>query len=135
MNPTRFLLPALLASPLLLALEPRADALTFHPAKETSLTKTNDITVSFELGDMTVMVDGNDMSGQIPADFSGEMSMSLTWIDKYIDIDAAEGKPLELIRSYEEMTGSMDMNAGSESHNTEIPEFDALSGKSIKFKW
>ncbi|HTF90765.1 MAG TPA: hypothetical protein VK843_20260 [Planctomycetota bacterium] len=129
----RFILPALLASPLLLALEPRGDALTFHPAKESSLTKNNEITMSFELGDMTMMVDGSDMSGQIPADFTGEMNMSITWIDKYLDLK--DGKPLELIRSYEEMKGSMDMNAQGESHNTEIPEFDALSGKAIKFKW
>jgi hypothetical protein len=33
------------------------------------------------------------------------------------------------------MKGSMDMNGGGQSNNTEIPEFDALSGKSIRFKW
>jgi hypothetical protein len=134
MNPTRFILPALLASPLLLALEPRGDALTFHPAKDSTLTKVNDITMSFELGDMSVMVDGADMSGQIPADFNGEMDMSMTWTDKYVDFKQ-DGSPAELIRTYDEMRGSMDVNAGGESESNDIPEFDALTGKSIKFKW
>lgn len=133
MNPTRILLPALLASPLLLALEPRGDALSFHPAKTSSLTKTTQIEVSFELGDITMIVSGNDMSGQIPGDVAGEMDMSMTWTDKYVDLK--DGKPLELIRSYDEMSGTMDMNGGGDSNSSEIPEFDALSGKSIRFKW
>ena len=133
MNPTRFFLPALLASPLLLALEPRGDALTFHPAKDSTLSKTNEITMSFELGDLSMVVDGNDMSGQIPADASGDMSMSMNWTDKYVNLK--DGKPLELIRSYDEMKGSMNMNGAGQSNSNEIPQFDALSGKSIKFKW
>ena len=134
MNPTRFLIPALLASPFLMALEPRVDALTFHPAKDSTLTKTNEITLTFELGDSTIMADGNDAAGQIPADVGGEMNMSMTWTDKYVNLDK-EGKPLELIRSYDAMKGSMDMNGGGESKSNDIPEFDALVGKSIKFKW
>jgi len=134
MKSTRYLLSALLASPFLLALEPRGDALTFHPAKASSLTKVNEITMSFEMGDMSIIVDGNDMAGQIPADASGEMNMTMTWVDKYIDFKK-DGAPSELIRSYEEMKGSMDMSGAGESNSNDIPEFDALSGKSIKFKW
>lgn len=133
MNQTRFLLPALLASPFLLALAPRGDALSFHPAKDSSLSKVNETTMSFELGDMSVIVDGNDVSGQVPADAKGEMNMSMNWTDKYVDLK--DGKPLELIRSFDTMKGSMDMSGAGNSHNSEIPEFDALSGKSIKFKW
>ena len=136
MNATRLLLPALLASPLLLALEPRADGLTFHPAKDSSLTKSTDIDMSFELGDISVVLNGNDMSGQIPTDVSGAMKMSMTWTDTYVELDSKDNnKPLELIRSYDAMSGSMDMSGGGESNNNEIPDFDALSGKSIKFKW
>src|SRR5688500_19800730 len=112
MNPTRFLLPALLASPLLLAMEPRGDALTFHPAKDSSLTKISEMTMSFELGDISVIVSGNDMSGQIPGDVAGDMDMSMTWTDKYVDLK--DGKPLELIRTYDEMSGSMAMSGGGE---------------------
>jgi hypothetical protein len=133
MNFTRLLLPALLASPLLLALEPRGDALTFHPAKDSSLTKVTEIEMSFSLGDITLIVGGNDMGGQIPGDVSGDMDMSMTWTDKYVDLK--DGKPLELIRTYDEMSGSMDMNAAGQANSNDIPDFDALSGKSIKFKW
>ncbi|HUR29132.1 MAG TPA: hypothetical protein VM509_13165 [Planctomycetota bacterium] len=134
MNPTRYFLSALLASPVLLALEPRGDALTFHPTKDSTLTKVNEMTMSFELGDMSVIVDGNDVAGSIPADISGEMNMSITWTDKYVEFKK-DGAPKELIRSYEEMKGSMDMNGAGDSKTNDIPEFDALSGKSIKFAW
>ncbi len=133
MKSTRLLLPALLAAPFLLALEPRGDELSFHPKKDSALAKNTEISMSFELGVMSIIVDGNDMGGQIPDDVSGTMDMSMIWTDKYIDLK--DSKPLELIRSYEEMKGSMDMNAAGNSNNNEIPDFDALSGKSIKFKW
>lgn len=130
---TRFVLPALLASPLLLALEPRGDALTFHPAKDSSLTKVSEMSLSFEIGDISMIVSGNDMSNSIPADVGGDMTMNMTWTDKYVDTQ--DGKPMELIRSYGDMEGSMEMGGGGETENNEIPEFDALSGKSIRFKW
>ncbi len=133
MNPKRFLLPALMASPLLLALAPLADGLNFNPAKGSSLSKNTEINMSFELGDMTVVVDGQDMSGQIPADASGNMDMTMGWTDKYVDLK--DGKPLELIRTYDEMSGSMEMNGGGESDSNDIPDFDALSGKTIRFTW
>src|SRR5687768_14607654 len=124
MNPTRFLLPALLATPLLLALEPRGDALTFHPAKESSLTKVSEMTMEFSLGDVSIVVSGQDMSSNIPDGVGGDMAMSMTWTDKYVDLK--DGKPLDLIRTYEEMTGSVEFSGGGEQESNEIPEFDAL---------
>lgn len=136
MNATRFLIPALLASPLLLALEPRGEGITFHPSEDSSLTKHTQLDLSFEIGDLSMIVNGNDMSGQVPADVSGAMTMAMTWTDKYVKLDGKDGnKPLELIRSYDEMSGKMDMNGGGESDSNDIPEVDALVGKSIKFKW
>src|SRR6202008_1714001 len=124
----------LLATPLLLALEPRGDGLSFHPAKDSSLTKATEITMSFELGALSIVVDGTAVSGQIPADGSGNMEMSMTWTDKYVDLEK-DGKPLDLIRSYDEMKGNMDFSGNGESNSMDIPEFDALSGKSLRFDW
>jgi hypothetical protein len=49
--------------------------------------------------------------------------------DKYVDVK--EGKPLELLRTFDDM--SLDTRDGDEKHSVE--EFAAIQGKTVRFKW
>ena len=126
---SRHLLTALLATPLLLALEPRADNVSFHPEDGSSLAKDYGIEFTFVLGDITAYIDGQDLSESVPADFELVGDTSLTITDQYVE--TLDGKPLQLIRTFDSM--EMYWEAMDESGDAE--EFAELEGKSVKFEW
>jgi len=126
---TRLPLSALAASPLLLALAPVAADVSFRPADDSRVSRTYAIDLEFELGDLSVVVDGQDVSEMLPADFQGTTELVMKVTDHFVR--SAGGRPLELIRSYEEMSGETSAMGESQS----MDGFDALEGKQVRFVW
>ena len=107
MKPLHFLAPCLLAAPLLVALEPRGDSLSFHPADGTTVSKQAELHVSVDLGDVTVEADGQDISEQIPGDMSAVVDVAMSWTDKYVEVEKDKNRPTDLIRTYESQLGRL----------------------------
>ena len=126
---SRKLLTVLLATPLLVALQPRGDNVAFHPEDGSSLSKDYGIEFTFSIGDITAYADGQDLSEGIPADFELLGDTSITVTDEYVE--TVNGKPLQLIRTFDSM--EMYWEAMDESGDAE--GFDELEGKSVKFVW
>jgi hypothetical protein len=126
---SRHLLTAVLSTPLLLAVEPRADDVNFSPEDGSSLAKEYTIDLTLGVGDITAYVDGQDLSESIPADFElmAEFAMEVT--DEYVE--TVEGVPHELIRTYD----SMEFYWEADEESGDAEELAELEGKSVKFKW
>ncbi|MEO6708370.1 MAG: hypothetical protein ABI054_12945 [Planctomycetota bacterium] len=120
---------ALLIAPLLLALSPRADEISFHPEDGSKLTKQFTITGEIELGDVTLDVNGQDMTGELPSDVSAGFEVTAQIVDRYVKVEG--GKPLELLRQFLQFSGSY--HAMEESGST--GDFDGLGSRKVRFKW
>lgn len=130
MQSVRSFRSALFVAPLCLALTPVVDDVAFHPKDGTEVTKVFGNSMEFALDDITMSLDGNDMSDAIPID-EAQMTMesSVTITDKYVTV--AEGRPTELLRSFDAIDSSIE--AGAETTSNE--ELEKLEGKKVSFKW
>jgi hypothetical protein len=123
-------LSALLAAPLLCALSPLADDVSFHPSDGSDVTRRYTVELDFELGDLSIVADGQDISEMVPTDqMNGAAQLAMKVTESFVR--TADGKPLELIRSFEEMSGE----AGPEGSKEAIEDFDKLQGKRVRFVW
>jgi hypothetical protein len=127
---SKHLLTALVAVPCLMALEPRADEVHFAPSEGSSLKKTFGIEFSLALGDLTMIANGMDASGGIPADLEVFLEIAMTVVDTYDDMEAE--KPLDLIRLYD--SRSLTWETPNESSSGD-EEFEGLAGKQVRFQW
>lgn len=121
--------PALLSLPLLLAAAPIVAELGFQPPEGAKATRDYSIGIDFELGDLTVIADGQDMSEMMPGDFDGKAELSMQTQDHFVR--SAGGRALELIRTYASIEASME--AGGEAQD--MGGSDDLEGKSVRFLW
>jgi hypothetical protein len=121
--------PALLALPLLLAAAPIVAELGFQPSDGSKATRDYSIQFDFELGDLTVIADGQDMSEMMPGDFDGKGELKIQTQDHFVR--SAGGRALELIRTFGTIDASME--AGGESQD--MDGSDDLEGKSVRFLW
>jgi len=120
----------LLGSLLLLAYQPPVDQVQFHPADGFELAKTFTMSGSFELGDISMVVSGQDMSGMIPIeDASGSAEMTLSVVDHYVK--TVDGKPIEFAREFVKSGAEWEM--AEESGDQE--DWIELDGETIVFKW
>ena len=121
---------ALLGSLFLLAFQPAADKVEFRPAEGAELAKTFTMGGNFEVGDMTMVVDGQDMSGSIPLDAaSGEFKMGFEVADTYVK--TVDGRLVEFTREFVKSTSEVDMGEQSESEDNWMK----LDGETVKFTW
>lgn len=117
--------------PLLLALQPRADRVTFAPESGSSFQKQFEVAFDLTLGDLTMMVGGMDMSEGVPSDFELSTEIGLSVVDTYVEVE--DGVPLELLRRYEDFEAHWETPDGSgEADDGPLSELD---GKQIRFKW
>ena len=128
---TQLLRPTvLLSAAALFAFSPAGDSVDFHPADGSDAAKSFTLNGSFEVGDLSVTVDGMDMSQQIPLDQAKlGFDLALAIVDHYVK--TADGKPTELHRDYVSSKSSADM--GAENKSTDNPF--KLDGKTVVFKW
>lgn len=123
-------LSLLFATPILLALAPRADVVTFHPDSGSSASKSYEITGNLSLGDFSMFVNGQDMSAMVPMeDVEVDFSMMMDVSDEYVSVE--DGKMLELVRLYESIEGSWE----APDDSGEMDELDDLVGKKVRFAW
>lgn len=123
-------LSALLAAPLLALLPPVADDLSFHPSDGTEVTRLYSLDLAFQLDDLSAVVAGQDISEMIA---QGDMSVAAEIALKVTEsfVRSAEGRPLELIRYFEETRGEI----GPEGESEPIDNVDELEGKRVRFLW
>ncbi|MCP3917482.1 MAG: hypothetical protein GY711_18210 [bacterium] len=126
---SRFLFTALIATPLLLALQPRADAVHFQPEDGSSLAKEFSIEFTLSVGDITAFIDGQDLSEGIPADLELAAEAAMLVTDEYLE--TVDGVPHEFIRTYD----SLELYWEADDDSGEVDEFSELEGKSVKFDW
>lgn len=130
MNAARALRSALFVAPLCLALAPVGDELSFHPKDGSAVSKTFATNLEFGVDDLTISVDGNDVSEMVPLDQAHmNMSSSVSITDTYVKV--ADGRPTELLRSFDAIDSKVE--AGSETKSNE--DLEKLEGKKVSFKW
>ena len=115
---------------------PRADTPAFHPAADAGLTKTFVQTVSFQLDDFSLDVDGQDMGGMMGAfEASADLETGITVHDTYLA--SAQGRPERLKRAFETLkfAGTMVVGAGGEVQEEPMESSSPLEGRTVAFTW
>ncbi|HVS19323.1 MAG TPA: hypothetical protein VMT18_12030 [Planctomycetota bacterium] len=128
MHPLRSTL-AFVVLPVALAAAPWSSDLGFHPPDDSKVTREYSIQFDFELGDLTMIADGQDMSEMVPGDFEVTGELRLQVDDHFVR--SGGGRALELIRTYAEIVANME--AAGESQDFEGA--DKLEGKTVRFLW
>jgi hypothetical protein len=129
---TRPFRPSVLAAaPFLVLLTPAADEVSFRPANGSSAAKVFTLETKLELGDFSLDVNGQDMSGNIelPGDASFGFDVTARIVDHYVKVEG--GKPLELVREFRGT--EFEWFAADETGSDD--EARDLDGKSVVFRW
>jgi hypothetical protein len=127
MNRSRLL--ALVALPLSLALTPWSADLDFKPEDGSKAKRHYSVELDFELGDITVVADGQDLSEMVPGDFEATVEIKVQTNDHFVR--TAGGRPLELIRTFDALEGEVSGMGESQP----IDGLGDLVGKSVRFLW
>jgi hypothetical protein len=135
-KPRVFPFPVVLV-PLALAADWAADRPSYQPKAGTTLSKHIVVESELELDDMTMEMNGQDMSeraGQVEVSLKGTMELSVT--DHYETL--GDGRPTKLKRSFDEISSvthrsSSNPMAGSEEKD--IPLKSELEGSTVVFSW
>lgn len=110
------------------------DGIAFHPEAGTTLDKVFEISSEFALDSVSLMVDGQDvgaMLGQV--ELTVESSATVAVSDVYKAV--ADGRPLELLRTFERLENAMTMSFSQAPEMPEIAVESELEGKTVAFKW
>ncbi len=123
---------ALFAAPLLLALALPADEVAFHPKPDLELKKELKITAELKPEKIVCTVNGEPAPSE---NFGGlneqpvRFKLVVAATDKYVQ--TKEGRPTDLLRTFD----SLRLGAESGAEKDDAPKFDALEGKTVRFKW
>lgn len=133
---SRSFLPLVLV-PLALASDWAGDKPSFQPKQGTTLSKRVSIQNELELDDMSMEVDGQDMSeiaGQIEVTLKVTTELAVT--DSYESVSA--GRPGKLKRSFDEISSVTHVSQSSAMAGDEekdIPLKSELEGRTVVFSW
>jgi hypothetical protein len=122
---------ALLAAPLMLALDLRSDVLSFHPEAGSSVDKELAITGAMYIDDILLNVDGEEMPAEMLGeitDMAFEFEASEEVTDQYVK--SGDGRALVLLRTFNDV--AISLTAGGESQEPEIAE---IIDSTVKFTW
>jgi hypothetical protein len=130
---TKTLIAALVSAPCLAGLGIRGDTIELRVADGIELRKELTVEMTFTLEDASMEADGEDMSEGIPGDleFAADGEISVT--DRYVAVRA--GKPVELIRRFESISGRWSAEGGGQSESGDVPDIGDLEGHSVRFAW
>ncbi|MFT4647447.1 MAG: hypothetical protein ACI9X4_000659 [Glaciecola sp.] len=126
-----------LATPFLLSMDPRGDSVTFAPAEGSSISKTFTLTHGFELDDMAMLMNGNDMGMEM--EMNVQSSQTITVADTYSKMDGAT--PTMLTRTYSDgamelITESAVSAMGTDQNNDATGEGGShLNDLTVIFSW
>jgi len=134
MGTVRALLPAFGAG-FAFTLGGSADKVAFDPQPGSSVTRTFTLAGEFQLDDLSMIVNGQDIAGMLPA-----LELSITRDTKIEVTDTfksvAGGRPTELVRAFDAVTEAMRFEMTPAE--AEMPEFtssSALEGETVVFRW
>ena len=130
---TKTLLAALLTAPCLAGLGWRSDEIQFRVEDGVELRKELTIEMTFTLDDANVEADGENLSEGFPGDLELVAKGELSVTDRYVTVRA--GKPVELIRRFESISGRWSAEGGGSSESGDVPDIDDLEGRSVRFAW
>jgi len=120
----------------LLAGQPASSELVFQPAEGSSLTRQFVYTTEMALDDMSIEVDGEDMTPMI-GDVGMEIENTMTYVvtDDFVEVD--DGKVIQLQRTFDELAGESEVqvDAAVASESTEATSSSELVGASVLFTW
>lgn len=131
---TRPLLPAF-GIALLFSSARTGDEVSFHPAEGSTVRRSVTVDGDFQLDDLSVVVDGQDM-GQALGAF--EMSMEQRTHIAVLDVFGAltGGRPKTLKRTYETLESSVGMTmSGPVSQSQDTASSSDLEGETVVFTW
>jgi len=136
MKHKRNLLASALLVPALLAMNSLGESPTFSPKAGSTLTKMLTTTTTLSMEDMSMVMNGQDMSDMMEMEMETEVVVSAKIVDTYDEV--ADGRPVKLTRTYEEL-GS-DTNVKSSNPMTGDVDLDAagsssLEGQTVVFSW
>ena len=129
----------LFLTPALLAMAPTATVvqeLKFAPADDTTLTKTFATDMEFNLDDLSIMVDGQDVSAMMGAfemSMTSESEISVT--DTYMGV--ADGRPTKLKRTFDALESNTSVDVATEfgGESQDIPASSPLEGATVIYIW
>lgn len=133
---SRAILPLALLAPIYLG-SGSGEKPSFRPTPGTSQTKSIEIENEVELEDMSMELNGVDMSemaGQV--ELAMKVSMKLAVTDHYLTVDG--GRPTRLRRSYDEissLTHVSGSNPATGAEEKDIPLASELEGSTVVFSW
>lgn len=111
-------------------LPPVADTVAFQPAAGLEVSKEFGIEGTFGLGDVSLVVDGQDMSSAIGLDgIEGKVGMTMAVVDRYLK--SVDGRPVHLERRYDKSASNYSM---MEESGTADDLFE-LDGETVVFLW
>jgi hypothetical protein len=134
---SRAFLPLAVLVPFVLANDRAGDKPTYQPKEGTTLSKRISIQNELELDNMTLELDGQDMS-----EMAGQMEMSLkvttelSVTDQYQAVSG--GRPTKLKRSFDEISSSTHVSGSNPmtgAQEKDIPLKSELEGSTVVFSW
>jgi len=130
-------LPLALLTPILLAGGHAVEGPRFQPKAGTVLTKEFNNVSELELEDMSLEVNGMDMSDAAGAfEMAMKVTMSLTLVDRYESVE--DGRPAKLKRAFEEIASNTHIsgtNPAMGAEERDIPLTSELEGSTVLFTW
>ncbi|MBM3986813.1 MAG: hypothetical protein FJ294_02510 [Planctomycetes bacterium] len=109
---------------------PRADELRFAPADGDEAQMMYSFEASLGIGDMSLSVDGQDLSAQVPLDdLAGKLALELGVVDRFLE--TRDGRPLRFERRYMASSSNLEL-AESKLARTDLFGVD---GETIVFEW
>ncbi len=132
MKNTRVYALACLTIPLVVGLAAVADELTFHPGKDAKTQKELRMEAEFKVEEASFTVNGEPMPGEVLDQvMAQEILLSLAIDATETFLATKDGKPTDLLRSYEKI--KMSAEIGDETQQSDTPS--ELEGKSVRFTW
>lgn len=131
------LFAAALALPLALALRAPADQVAFR-VSGTSLTKTFELKTEMSQDDMSIRMNGNDMSGMVgDIEMTMVSTQSVVVTDEYADL--RDGRPARLVRNYDTLSANTHTTTTASSPQVpsgeqDLPAKSELTGKKVVFQ-
>lgn len=121
---------SILASLALCFASPRAERMSFAPADGSEAAMKYALAAGLSVGDMSITVDGQDLSAQFPLDdLAGKLALELEVADTFLG--TREGRPLRFQRRYIASASSLEL-ADTKSARADIFGVD---GETIVFEW
>lgn len=120
----------ILASIALCFAAPRADELRFAPADGSEASMKYALAAALGIGDMSITVDGQDVSAQLPLDgLAGKLALELELAERFLE--TREGRPVRFERRYVGSASSFEL-AEMKGERSDIFGVD---GETVVFEW